>query len=265
MASAVPSMILTFCQRVIPSCGCCICSIGVVYFLKNKKNVVKQLLFECLDELYICILSRNMIKQQLKRGYRISKYVVYKETLVDYKEQFWSFLGSFIGIGVIAFIQSLYLTELENIFLIGSFGATSVLVYGAIQSPLAQPRNLIGGHLISAVIGVTVYKLLPELIWLTAPLAVSLSIVVMQYTKTLHPPGGATALIAVIGSEKIKELGYFYVLSPVFSGVLILLIIALIFNNMTSQRKYPTDGRFSRSIRWVVSPAKQQMNKLRGK
>ncbi|HSI77294.1 MAG TPA: HPP family protein, partial [Lunatimonas sp.] len=92
---------------------------------------------------------------------------------------------------------------MENIFLIGSFGATAVLVYGAIQSPLAQPRNLLGGHILSAIIGVSVYKMMPEIIWITAPLAVSLSILTMQYTRTLHPPGGATALIAVVGTEKI--------------------------------------------------------------
>lgn len=206
-----------------------------------------------------------MIRKQLKRSYRISKYVIYKETLVDFKELFWSFLGSFIGIGLIAFIQSQYLSEMENIFLIGSFGASSVLIYGAIQSPLAQPRNLIGGHLISAVIGVSIFKFMPEIIWITAPLAVSLSIIVMQFTKTLHPPGGATALIAVIGAEKIKTLGYFYVLSPVLSGVIILLVVALIFNNITSERKYPTDGRFSRTIKWAVSPAKQRINKLRNR
>ncbi|WP_372752339.1 HPP family protein [Mariniflexile sp.] len=180
-----------------------------------------------------------MIKKKLKRTYRISKYVIYRETLIDYKEHFWSFLGAFIGIGLIAFMQSQYLPKLENTFLVGSFGATCVLLYGAIESPLAQPRNLIGGHLLSAIIGVTVYKVFPDIIWLTAPLAVSLSIVLMQFTKTLHPPGGATALIAVIGTENIKSLGYLYVLSPVLSGVLILLLVALIFNNITSNRSYP--------------------------
>ncbi|MDF2382744.1 HPP family protein [Nostoc ellipsosporum NOK] len=205
-----------------------------------------------------------MIKR-IKRSYRVSKYIIYKETLVDYKEKFWSFLGSFIGIGVIAFIQSLYLPELENVFLIGSFGASSVLIYGAIQSPLAQPRNLIGGHVVSALIGVTIAKFLPDIIWITAPLAVSLSIVAMQFTKTLHPPGGATALIAVTGGAKITSLGYWYVLSPVLSGVLILLLVALIFNNITAQRKYPTDGRFSRTIKWMVSPAAQRLKGLRKK
>lgn len=186
------------------------------------------------------------MNKRLKRNLRISKYVIYKETLVDFKEHFWTFIGAFVGIGIIAFIQDQFLTKIENVFLIGSFGATSVLIYGAIQSPLAQPRNLIFGHLISALIGVTIYKLVPDMIYLSAPLAVSLSIVVMQMTKTLHPPGGATALIAVIGTEKIKALGYWYVLSPVLSGVLILFVVALIFNNMTSSRVYPSKTRFTK-------------------
>lgn len=190
-----------------------------------------------------------MLRKKIKRGLRVSHYVIYKETLVDYKEHFWSFIGAFVGIALIAFFQSSELTKDDHIFLIGSFGASSVLIYGAIQSPLSQPRNLIGGHVISAIIGVTIYKLLPDIIWLTAPLAVALSIVVMQMTKTLHPPGGATTLIAVIGSEKIKSLGYLYVLSPVFTGAFILLLVALLFNNITPHRKYPTDKRFTNSIR----------------
>jgi CBS domain-containing membrane protein len=197
-----------------------------------------------------------MVKRRIQRTLRISRYVIYKETLVDHKEHFWSFTGAFFGIGLIAFCQSQFLPRAENIFLIGSFGASSVLLYGAIQSPLSQPRNLIGGHLISALVGVTVYKVLPDIIWLTAPLAVAVSIVLMQFTKTLHPPGGATALIAVIGTEKIKSLGYFYVLSPVLSGTLILFIIALVFNNITPYRSYPTNSRFTRFFRkkgWLKS------------
>lgn len=167
---------------------------------------------------------------------------------MDYKEHFWSFLGAFFGIGIIAFLQSQYLFEQENIFLIGSFGASSVLIYGAIQSPLAQPRNLIGGHVISAIIGVTIFKIFPDIIWLSAPLAVAISIVAMQYTKTLHPPGGATALIAVSSTGKIPELGFWYVLSPVLSGCLILLLVALIFNNLTKNRTYPNHAKWKKLL-----------------
>jgi CBS-domain-containing membrane protein len=103
---------------------------------------------------------------------------------------------------------------------------------------------LVGGHLVSAIIGVTVQKLIPDILWISAPLAVSLSIVCMQITKTLHPPGGATALIAVTGSAAIKKMGYFYVISPALSGVLFLLLVAIIFNNMTSNRIYPVNKKF---------------------
>jgi CBS domain-containing membrane protein len=193
-----------------------------------------------------------MVRKKIQRGIRISRYIVYRETLVDFREHFWSFIGAFAGMGIIAFMQSKLLSNNEQVFLIGSFGASSVLVYGAIESPLAQPRNLVGGHVISAFIGVVIYKLLPEVLWITAPLAVALSIVLMQITKTLHPPGGATALIAVIGSEKIKALGFMYVLIPVLSGALILLMTALIFNNLTRKRSYPVKGNLSAKIKRVL-------------
>lgn len=197
----------------------------------------------------IAKIMNLMLKQKIKRSVRVSKYVIYRETLVDYKEKFWSFIGAFFGIGLIAATQSSFLPEVESLFLIGSFGASSVLIYGEIQSPLAQPRNLIGGHIISAIIGVSVAKLFPDILWLSASLAVGLSIVVMQYTKTLHPPGGAAALIAVIGGEKIKTLGYLYVVAPVLTGTLILLVVALVFNNVTSNRHYPVNKKFARTIR----------------
>lgn len=192
-----------------------------------------------------------MVVKRIKKGLQTSKYIIYRETLIDYKEFVWSFIGAIVGIGIIAFIQSKQFADIENVFLIGSFGASSVLIYGAVESPLAQPRNLLGGHFISALIGVTVYKVFPETIWITAPLAVGTSIVFMQLTKTLHPPGGATALIAIMGSERIKELGYYYVLSPVLSGAFILLAVALIFNNITTHRKYPTSKRVLKLLRMM--------------
>lgn len=184
-----------------------------------------------------------MPSQKIKknRTYRKTKYIIYRQTILDPIDHIWSFLGAFIGIGFIAYSQSFLFTGIENIFLIGSFGASAVLVYGATNSPLAQPRNLVGGHVISAIVGVCFAKLLPDpnLNWLACSLAVSLSIVAMQMSKTMHPPGGATALIANIGTVKIKSLGFYYVLNPVLSGVLILLIVALVFNNLAKNRDYP--------------------------
>jgi CBS domain-containing membrane protein len=184
------------------------------------------------------------MKKRLRRHVRTAKYIFYRETLVDHKEHFWTFLGSFFGIGLIGLLHSGYFNSADNLFLIGSFGASSVLIFGNINSPLAQPRNLIGGHFISAIVGVTIHKLIPGEIWLSAALSVSISIVLMQITKTLHPPGGATALIANIGSEKVLAMGYLYVLSPVLSGAIILLLVAIFFNNRTSHRSYPKNKQW---------------------
>lgn len=181
------------------------------------------------------------MRKRIKRNARLVKYVIYKETLIDVKEHIWTFLGSFLGIGIIGFLNEKNFTASDNLFLIGSFGASSVLIYGIVNSPLAQPRNLIGGHVICALVGVTVQLIFPDKIWLSSAFAVSLSIVLMQVTKTLHPPGGATALIANIGSEKIKSLGYWYVLSPVLTGVLILLIVAILINRTAAHRNYPSN------------------------
>jgi CBS domain-containing membrane protein len=188
------------------------------------------------------------MKRKIERNLRLARIVLYKETLVDFNEHWWTFVGSFTGISLIGLLNSTFLELQDNLFLIGSFGASSVLLYGVINSPLAQPRNVIGGHILSAIIGVTITKFLPFPIWFNAGMAVSLSIVMMQITKTLHPPGGATALIAVIGSNPIKELGYLYVLSPITSGICILLMVALVVNNITSNRSYPTNKHWYK--RW---------------
>ncbi len=154
-------------------------------------------------------------------------------------EMLWSWLGAFLGIGAVAFLNYHFLEGTPLVLIIGSFGASAVLIYGAIKSPLAQPRNLMGGHIISALIGVAAYKILHGHLWLAAAVAVATSIAVMHATKTLHPPGGATALIAVISGKKIANLGFFYAVMPVGAGALILLLVALVVNNIPKHRRYP--------------------------
>jgi CBS-domain-containing membrane protein len=150
----------------------------------------------------------------------------------------WSWIGGFLGIALVAYLND-FVEKTDLLLLIGSLGASAVLIFGAIKSPLAQPRNLVGGHLISALIGVISYQLLAPLPWLAASVAVATSIAVMHATKTLHPPGGATALIFVIGSPKIHSLGYLYVLFPVGAGVTLMLLVALLVNNLSPRRRYP--------------------------
>ena len=153
----------------------------------------------------------------------------------------WSWIGAFLGIAAVAYIHHHIhiVRDSDFVMVIGSFGASAVLIYGAIGSPLAQPRNLIGGHIISAIIGVTFFKLFPSHLWLASSLAVSTAIAVMHATKTLHPPGGATALIAVIGSDKVHSLGYFYAVIPAGLGAVVMLAVALLVNNIPRSRRYP--------------------------
>ncbi|MFA4902093.1 MAG: HPP family protein [Desulfobaccales bacterium] len=158
---------------------------------------------------------------------------------VSLAEILWSWLGAFLGVAAVAYINYGLLDQTGLFLLVGSLGASAVLIYGAIKSPLAQPRNLLGGHVISALIGVTAFKMLDPHLWLAAALAVSTSIAVMHATKTLHPPGGATALIAVIGGPSIQKLGYLYAVIPVGAGALIMLVVALLFNNLAPRRRYP--------------------------
>ncbi|MDT8448013.1 MAG: HPP family protein [bacterium] len=154
-------------------------------------------------------------------------------------EMFWSFLGSMLGIGAVAWAHWHLALGAGLVLLIGSFGATAVLLYGAPGSPLAQPRNLLGGHFLSAWVGVACFKFLPGQPELAAALAVSLAITLMHLTKTLHPPGGATALIAVLGPAPIHALGWWYPWVPALSGASVMLLVALVVNNFAPRRRYP--------------------------
>lgn len=158
---------------------------------------------------------------------------------VSNAEIFWSWIGAFLGIALVAWVDQLFFKGLDLKLMIGSFGASAVLAYGAVRSPLAQPRNLVGGHVLSAIVGVLCWKLFHQYPWLAQALAVATAIALMHATRTLHPPGGATALIAVIGSPEIHQLGFMYVLIPATVGPLILLLVALLVNNIPESRRYP--------------------------
>ncbi|WP_420871187.1 HPP family protein [Leptospira bandrabouensis] len=141
----------------------------------------------------------------------------------------WSLISSTVSIWSILAITNWF----GHSLLIGSFGATAVLLFAVPEAPLSQPRNLIGGHLISATIAVILVAIFGTNFF-TIGFSVGLSIFVMYLTHTLHPPGGATALIGVIGG-----VGIDFIIFPVLIGVLILLVNALVVNNFVHHRKYP--------------------------
>ena len=151
----------------------------------------------------------------------------------------WSWLGAFMGVATLGWLDHMLFEGQDRTLLVASLGASGVLVFGAPRSPLAQPRNLVGGHVLSALVGVACWKLLHPFPWLAGALAVSTSIAIMHATRTLHPPGGATALIAVIGSKEIHDLGFYFVVMPCLAGALVLLAVAMVVNNVPRSRHYP--------------------------
>lgn len=158
---------------------------------------------------------------------------------VNLTEMCLSWAGAFAGIAAVGLIHHLVVRGFDLALMFGPWGASAALLFGAPKSPLAQPRNVIGGHLMSAAIGVAMFKLFPDLPVLAASLAVSTAIAAMHGTKTLHPPAGATALIAVIGDAKIHSLGFVYAAAPVGIGSVLLVLVALLFNNIPANRRYP--------------------------
>lgn len=151
----------------------------------------------------------------------------------------WAAVTSFLGIFVLAEISRYLAADYDGALVIGAFGASAVLLFGAPGSPLAQPFNLVVGHVMSALIGVAAFHAVGQASPLAMALAVSLAIGAMQLTRSVHPPGGASALIAVIGSDQIHALGYTYAVLPVGIGALILLGVALATNNVLRNGPWP--------------------------
>ncbi len=173
-----------------------------------------------------------MIKNDLMRFLRVNRQIT------SHKEKFISFLGGFLSIYAIYLVTNHFLGVAEAVYIIPSMGATAVLLFAAPNVPFSQPWNVFGGHIISAVIGVACYQLMPD-IHIAAAASVSLAIWAQYYTRCIHPPGGATALAAVIGSSQIHDLSYMYVITPVFINTVVMLIVALAFNALFSWRSYP--------------------------
>ncbi len=161
----------------------------------------------------------------------------------------WAFVGAFCGIGALAgaYYLSREADTKAKALIIGSFGASAVLLYAVPSGPLSQPRNLVGGHIISAFIGVAIRVLVVELppwkagLGFAAALAVATSTSVMMITRTTHPPGAASALIAVLAEEgPLHDLGWLFIVYPVGAGALLMLVVALFVNNIQgNQHHYP--------------------------
>lgn len=163
-----------------------------------------------------------------------------QQAAVTHTERVVSGLGGILAIFFTTLIAQRYIGGVSLPFMLASMGASTVLLLGAPHSPLAQPWAFAGGHLVSAFVGITCAATIPN-VYLAAGLSVGLSITAMYYLRCLHPPGGATALLTVIGDQQIHALGYHFMLTPVLVNVAVLLGVALVINNLIPGRRYPAN------------------------
>jgi CBS domain-containing membrane protein len=150
--------------------------------------------------------------------------------------------AGFAGILALAAGSAHFLGTGAMPFLVASMGASAVLLFAVPHSPLAHPWSFAGGHLVSALTGVLCAKLVPDLFAASA-LAVGTAIFLMHSLRCLHPPGGASALIPVLGGEAVRAAGFGVVLAPIGLNVLVMLIAALIINNVLPGRRWPLRPR----------------------
>jgi len=161
---------------------------------------------------------------------------------ISHTERLISALGAFIGIYLIYQISHAFLSGNDAAFLVASMGASAVLLFAVPHSPLAQPWALLGGHLVSALVGVTCARYVNN-VFIAAPLAVGAAVGMMHYLRCIHPPGGATALTAVAGGASLHALGYAYVFTPVMLNTLVILAVGIAFNAAFPWRRYPAHFR----------------------
>lgn len=159
-------------------------------------------------------------------------------TPVSHAERWVAITGAFVGILLVYLSASYFLDGQSVPLVVASMGASAVLVFAVPHGTLSQPWALVGGQLISAIIGVTCAEFIPYT-WLAVPLAVAMAVGAMHYLRCIHPPGGATALVAALGGAQMHALGYVFVITPVLLNVVIILVVAIVFNWFFPWRRYP--------------------------
>jgi CBS-domain-containing membrane protein len=142
---------------------------------------------------------------------------------------FWSWFGSFLAITATAYLSR----KTNSPLLMAPFGATTVLIFGVPDSPLAQPRNVIGGNLVGALVSLTILHLFGSSPWAMG-MAVATAIGMMQFTRTMHPPSGAIALVVMM-----TKADWQFLLTPTLEGSIIMVLCAVVFNNLAEERTYP--------------------------
>lgn len=157
---------------------------------------------------------------------------------VSHRERLVSALGGFIGILAVYWISRLTLGSTASPILMLSMGSTAALLFAVPHSALSQPWPLLGGHLVSGLIGITCLRYVADPM-LAASLATGLAVGAMHYLRCIHPPAGATALATALGNESVQAMGFAFIAAPLLLNVAIILVAAAAFNALFPWRRYP--------------------------
>ena len=142
-----------------------------------------------------------------------------------------------VGIAVTAWLSALIVDARTALLLVAPMGASAVLIFAVPTSPLAQPWPVVGGMVLSALVGITIAWVVP-VPPLAAGLAVAVAILVMSLTRSLHPPGGAAALLAVLGGPSVVSTGYWFAVVPVGLNAALLTLMGILLHRFTGH-SYP--------------------------
>jgi CBS domain-containing membrane protein len=178
----------------------------------------------------------------LERLERLRPWLVSDATPLSLGEKARASLAAFVAMLVVGLLSDVWLDGIGLMVMVASMGASAILLFATPNSPLAQPWPLVAGNLIAAFIGITCARLIGDP-WLAAAVAVAASLLAMHLSHSLHPPGGAVALMAVLGGETVHAKGYAFMFAPVGLNVVLLLGMALILNNLPRAHGYPTGPR----------------------
>lgn len=169
---------------------------------------------------------------------RALRYLIPEPVQVSPRERFSTILAAFLAILLVGLVSNHLFDHHALPWIAASMGASAVILFALPTSPMAQPWPFIGSHLVSATVGVTCVLTINDPVW-AAALSVATTILIMYFTHTLHPPGGASALLPIVAADHVREVGYHYVLYPVGLNVALMLLLAIVLNRWLLKRRYP--------------------------
>ena len=176
--------------------------------------------------------SNEKLKSQVSEGFSVyvnkMKGVARKETSVDYVDSLVSAIGVLFAVSIICYLAVFFHYPMA----MGPLGASCILVFAAHSGPLSQPRQVIGGHLLSTTVGLVIWSIFGKSLFIIV-ITLVIVLILMSLTHTIHPPAAASALVAIN-----FETGWGYLI-PITIGIFLIVLISMLYNNLFPKRQYP--------------------------